>query len=298
MAAWKCDTAENLKGLTVGSPFILRCQGELPETLKEQQLKIVAPQPDDYRLHLLEFKGFREGQGELLVTSYETGQHQLNSHRISDGTTSIELEISPFVVESVLTPGVKAEPFGPFGPLVLPWPHSIWYFLAALGLMLLGLIGLLVRLMRARRDFLNQLQSFRTPLAPCHQFQKEVRSVLREAHFKPQPKGSLENLKTSEFSPLIEKIEHHLRVYLTLKFVVPAYNMKIGKLFKKIRVKLTEKGGNPLHWNSVAPKLRLVFGELSRCRKLSEISRSDFEQLVHLTQEAVNAIEYVPGGRT
>lgn len=288
-----------LETLTVGRPYLLRCQGE-PAFFERGKLKLLPPvvkseggtstagpvspskPPQLFNFALLEVERIDEKSADLLVTSYIAKKNELKGWRLTDGKETVELDGVTAMVHTVLPPqgSQPPKPFGPFGPIELAWPWYFWAILIAILLFLVG--GILGKAWRIwqRKKLMDKLAEYDTPLAPLSQLSKDLRKIHRRLDFIEKDQ-SADDVAVEESA----KIDEAFRLYLIRELRIPALDWSESALVKE-----ASRRHKNLQKMNLAD-IRLTLKELPRLKRTSEkISLGDCYQLSKLCQKTADRL--------
>ncbi|NUN06161.1 MAG: hypothetical protein HUU57_10405 [Bdellovibrio sp.] len=265
MATIQCKTeipaVEGLKPaeLTVGRDFLLVCDGEFPRDLHQEQLQFVLKPEQKYVLKLRSFEFRSLTTADIKVTSYMAGKFELQDLQLSDGAQTLSLGPVSFAVETVIPPADPAnpqaqpQPFGPFGPAQMAVPALYWAILfSVLGVFALVLIAKIYRVVQ-RRNMLERLKEHDSALSPLSEFHKGMRNLARVNTVFFGTKVEPEDVKLC-----LRQTDHMLRLYLTRKFRLPAFEWGDRLILKDI------KKHNRKIFDHYADDLKKLLKELSR----------------------------------
>lgn len=265
MATIQCKTeipaVEGLKPaeLTVGRDFILVCDGDFPRDLHQEQLQFVLKPEHKYVLKLRSFEFRSVTTADIKVTSYTAGKFEFPDLQLTDGAQTLALGPVSFAVESVLpptdpaNPEAKPQPFGPFGPAQMSVPPLYWAILfSVIGLFVLALIAKIYRVVQ-RRNMLERLKEHDSALSPLSEFHKGMRTLARANTVFFGTKVEPDDVKLC-----LKQTDHMLRLYLTRKFRLPAFEWSDRLILKDI------KKHNRKVFDHYAADLKKLLKELSR----------------------------------
>ncbi len=220
--------------LTVGREFFLNCKGEWPKNLVQEKLQILVPEKAKYQIHLLSFEFRSAEEADLKVTAYQAVPVKLEGLQLTDGTQSVTLSPVQYNVRTVIEkpkdPQQKVEPYGPFGPAMVPIPGV--YFLIVLVVVLLAflLIGQKTYRISQRRKLLRRLKEHDSALSPLAQFHQSMRRLQREnAVFY----GAAFDL--AQVHEGFKTLSEMWSLFLTRQFLVPAQEWNDKLILKDIR---------------------------------------------------------------
>lgn len=287
---WRCEFKEanesgsaKLDALTVGSKFVLSCQGDiavkwgegLPRVSFGEGEKAKAGQ---FTLQVLKVIRQDPQAADFIVTSYKAGEHAPEFFRILSGDSGFEAVNAKWKVQSV----IKAEqqpppqPYPSFGPWNLSLP--VWFWALLLILLAGAAVSVFVRVRKARqrRRMLEGLKLHRTALAPIHQYYKDSRKL----------RNRMNQVKTAEeFGPLAQDLNKEFRLYVLREFEVPALEWSnraiLGDLSRRHRA-VYRKAGEPL---------KKTLRELERLQSQKNLSLQDLEQMHRMSLDTAERLE-------
>lgn len=271
--------------LTVGREFLLHCNKEGPEEwpeMKTDHLDFRLDEADKFKIKLLNFKFISKTQIDLLVTSYQPGQHQLKMLQLVDAEHSLVLGDLDFTVSSVINPQEPpAEPYGPAGPFSLSLP--IWYLLSLSGVILtLVLIAALKwRLRSQKRKLLTEMRLHEYVQDPLYQFYQMARKVQRTYGF-----FSGQELIASEVALFVQQINEAFKIYLARQLQIPTLKWSERKTLADI------KRNHRDFYQLFKKDLKQNLAELSRAQNnIAKLSAKDCQQLLDLLRRQVDSMD-------
>lgn len=269
---------EQSPGLTVGTRFVLHCEGAWP-AMDEKSLELRLDEADKYKLKLLAFKQSGGGAADLEVVSYVVGPHELKAVQLTDATNSVVLNGLKFEVVSLQNPEEPMkEPFPPLGPMTFfPWLFAA-LIVGALGLIVVTLLTAALR-RRRRAKTLNEVLGKVYQSTPAPEIYRELRGITRQYLFLTDPKASAEGAPLVD---ILRAINTHFRVFLTRTYLVPAHKLPTAKTLAELAPLLGE--------NSVAyAKLAQILRELDRAlENETRVRGADLEQITRFVREWVD----------
>lgn len=274
---WECQLAQveggpTLPEFTVGTKFLLQCQGpSVGEWKSQMQLKF--PQAEQqYTLALLTTQKLGPNHGEWIVTGYKPGEHKPEWVEITDGVQRVRVEGLEWNINTVVKAesGQPPQPFPPYGPVSLIWPWWLW--VSALGLILIvaALVFWRVRRHRARKALLERLKAKGTALTPYLEFHKNLRHLARRYAREPRE--------------YVSQLDQGFRLYLTREFLVPADEWTDRAVLADIR-----RRHRPIY-RDASVDLSSLLRELKRARQSEKLSVEDCEQLHEISRQLVEKI--------
>lgn len=295
MAAIECKTRiPDVPGLvpeqlTVGREFFLDCTGPWPPMTDPATARFEFRKGNEHFLKLLAMQKIDEGRIELKVTSYVTGKIDISNLKFLESGQTTELGPLSFEVKSVLDPAQpQQEPYGPFGPVVLPVPGSWWFGFTVI-LVVLGLvIADRVRRHLQRKLFLKKLAAFDSALPPGREFYQTLRRLKRDHGFFA---GLSYN--ADEPSKALDETEKAFRLFVMRRFSLPAFTWGHAALVKGL------KKENPVLAEEVGEKLKKLFHEFGAARYAGKVDARDAVQLAENARLLVEIMdrEEPKGGR-
>ena len=203
--------------LTVGRIFHLQCAVDVPEDFDFSKAQFELHEKDKLFFKLLKVVSQDQKQVSIEATLYSAGEWKIENLNLFDGTKKISLGKFEAQVQSVLSQDVKAEPFGPIGPLKISVPWLYIFILIGVLLLLFGMIGVRIRRRWQRSSLLNRLREYETPLTALQQFHAESRRWQRENSFFHDFKAEDTSAKK-----VLEEINRQVRIFFIRRFQVPA----------------------------------------------------------------------------
>lgn len=268
------------KALTVGTIFQIQCEGMWPQ-LAADQIRIQIPEDQKYILKVLKAEFVSADVLSLEVTSYMAGDFQFPELVLTDGKETVHLKKIQYTVASVLDPQQpQQEPYGPMGPASLALP--IWYYLVFAGILGLVVFAILGRIwiFKRRRDLLEELKAYDSPLSPMAQLSKDLRIYTREYPFLSG--GEAPGEVVTEF---VHKLDQSFRVYLIRELRIPALDLKDKALLKAI------SKSHKKVWEGAGARIQDLIHELHKALLDStKVKVRDARQLWTATQEVAEAI--------
>jgi hypothetical protein len=273
VSEWSCHSnLQQAEGqLTVGKVFELNCHGPWGAYDDLSKFEYLPQSPEQkYDLKIIAAKAISSEDIQFLVTSYKTGEVQLNPLVFSYDEKKINLGELRFNVQSVLDPKQKNEPFAAYGPLVMSWPPIFWVCLLVFAGILTASLGQVFLKVFRRKKFLKSLQSEIFYNNPAQEFYQTIRKLRRTIE-----------LSTIEH---VQVLDLALRKYLTLKYKEDFTQIKRMKSLRAV----LEKG--------LFEKLSILLNELKLSSLKSHahhktLSEQDLRQLIDESQKVVDQIE-------
>lgn len=264
---------------TVGTPFHIHCQGEIP-LLNKNQIELRIEKQDKYKLKILQFEQKEPNQFDLMVTSYVAGTHQLKALQIVDSEHSLVLGDLQFTIGSVLNPEQpQQEPYPAFGPfqIMMPW----WYFVLWILFFLLmgGMVFFKFKRFRQRKKLIQEIEEQGQALSPFHQMTQNLRIWNRNFSFSQK----------NDLNQLFNQLEKYYRLYLGRCFLVPTLQWGDSLIIKDLKKR------HPQLFKQFGEEIQTIFNELSLARQLVEskektLKDQDLHQLFEMIQKNVDQI--------
>lgn len=276
----KYDRAE----LTVGREFYFQCQGDFSkadlsdEGAGSQSFKLLQPDPEDqFSLKILDLRKNSDEAITLTVTSYRPGSITVPEFSFQIGETIHKSEVPlQFQVASLVQEesqkGVKVEPYGAFGPLVMVWPLWLWIGIALLMALIFGGAGYAIFKKRQRRKLLAKT-SFQASLDPLIEFEKKIRQM--------------QNVHEANLTEKLSDLDTAWRIYWTRKFQFPALYWSELRLLQEFRLK------HPSYDKEQQKNLENFLSEMKKVRK-NEIKPNlhEFDQLLRRCRQTIESIDH------
>lgn len=217
MSEFQCELQiPNVPGLedqqlTVGRIFYYNCQGNWSPQLNIENLQAQfvpvsqSPELSTYAVRVLGFEMRDTKTADIKLVSYMPGSHQIQSLKLNDGTTQVELPGFQIQVQSILKQeqgGSPPQPFGLMGPFSIAVPWVYWVILiSVIGISLFSFL-LLRRKRLARKEVLDLVIAKSQGNSAILQFHRELRSLSKisglsdlDQKLKIEPINYLELLK-------------------------------------------------------------------------------------------------------
>lgn len=221
-----------IRDLTVGQKFIVKCGGNF-SSLKTENIKLLATEVEGKKeevpaLSLLQVLNTKDGDVELLVTSYRVGTHSLEGFSLTDDAQVLAMSGVVWEVKTVIQEQQqqKPEPYPSYPFWEMSYP--IWFYGVCI-LILFALIGIpffiFKRLQRRKRAY-DKVKEYDTVLIPLDSFYKELRRI--------ENLWLVEKINEKEF---VVELNKQLRLFLTREFKVPAFEWPILEVLKEIKKK-------------------------------------------------------------
>ncbi len=290
LPAWSCQVErdpqlqfEGKQGLTVGEIFTLKCQGE-PAAFEKKEWQFELQKGFEYGLKLLEVKSYQPDFAELKVTTYKAGGLQFGHLVLTDGVHRQEIKDLKFAVESVVEPpknNQPPQPYGPVSPMLISLPMWFWIIIAALAAVVVGwLIRRIVRSVQRKR-VARELSKHQTALTPYNQFNKDLRSLMREYIFNDKI-----NWPQSRVKEFVSLLNRYYRVFILREFSVPALEWSSGAVVRDIKSRRRKK----LQKQTIG-SLNLTLREFDKAiERIEKVDMTDCQQLLEITRKSAQSI--------
>lgn len=290
MAIVQCEVQMREKELTVGSLFELDCKGEWPK-MKADEIELRLDKEFQYTLKLLNIQFVSPTEAQLIVTSYEVGEHKIKAAQIVDRENSVILgdlkggDLS-FTVASVQDPQKPLqEPVGPLGPLKIS--ISPIYWVTALGLLLVILATVATRFYQ-KKKMQKQLRAMNLDgyaQSPLQQFYTSLRQLQRRS-----PLSVGQQLNIDERVDYVTQVDDFVKLYLARKFLIPTRFWGARQILRAIERK------NDFLFLDVGDDLKKFLAESKKsiskeAKKNSALQDKDCLQLAEMSRKLVEKIE-------
>lgn len=262
------------QGLTVGSPFAIRCEGDAPDFVPGKT-EIRLDPTDQYKLQLLDLQK-ESGKLNMKVTSYRVGDHQLKAVQLVDAEHSVVLSDLSFSVRSVLDPKEpRTEPYGPFGPLVTGMP--IWFWIVVALIVSAALAGIFKKFFERsrRKKWLRAMGLGNSPQAPIAHLGKSLRLLQKRSEISAEEK-----------SEALAELKKVFVFYLAQKYSVPSFYLSDHQILQEIR------RSQAVLFDSLGAQLQSTFLEIHKVvGSKDRLSSRDWEQLILLVRRTCEDLE-------
>lgn len=266
--------------LTVGQKFVLRCEGSPISGLNREKLRLELPKEHQFALRILEVKSIGETGGEFVAVTWVASEGRLEPV-LTDGNARVSLGQVELKARSVITPETNPEnkPFPPWGSAILPWPVYMWVVVGVLLALLVGSILLAVRKTLARRRLLKLLKDNAPALTPYHQFNKELRKIVRQIPGGPTP------WTPDEAQKHFTELDQSIRWFLARELVIPAIDSRPKRVVREV-----EKVA-PNLFKEIRKDLLLALTELEKAISNAKAAKAeDAHQLTELCRRLADRI--------
>jgi hypothetical protein len=257
--------------LTVGRPFVLKCDGDWPE-LNVEKLELRLEEADKQKLKLLKFEKRSGSEAYLLVTSYQVGNHQLKAVQLVDSEHSVVLGDLQFSVQSVIDPAAPPkEPYGPMGPIVFGIPLWFWLTLSIVLTLVVSLIWWRGARRARRKKWLLEMKLYEKVLSPMAELGKSLRHLQKDLTAGPD---------------LVKNLDLSYRVYLARMFKSPTLYLSDRQILKDIQ------SSSEGLYDEQSEVILKTLEELNRAGKAkSDITQRDLEQLIQMVRRGAEDID-------
>lgn len=275
---WTCNMTPKQQPVTVGSLQDMVCHGEFTEKLDAKNLKIKFESKEhDYVLHILEAGALDHTSMSFVVTSYKAGKFQ-PPFVITDGIHSVQVKDLSWTVESVLANVQEKKPVPSKGPFALSMPWWVWTSLALGVLLLFTLVFLKIKKIWERKKLIEQLSHHSTALPPFHQFNKDLRSALRDWQQSEYKKHQGSEPFTRR--DLLQSTEKMFRQYLMRELLIPTLEWSDAQILNEL------KRRHKKVFIELAPEIKKFLREVREAQKGEQkLSQIDCEQLVAMARK-------------
>lgn len=297
---WSCQLKEFRAGvdrpgsttpteLTVGKKFWLVCEGPpLPPavssqtTLRREQMRLVLPKQSPYALKILDVAQLGEASAELVATSWQAAEINLENPILTDGERSIGLGKIALQVQSVITQENNPEqkPYAAWTPAAMSWPLMIWLMIGLLVGLLLAGFTLAGRKVFQRRRFLIKLKAQPIVATPFVYFNKELRAIVKRL-----PSVANETW-VDQAREILTELDRAFRWYLAREFKAAVIDVDHGEIAKELARVAPEMAR--IHER----ELRLAVQEISKgLLQPDRLTPNDVLQVVELTRTLSDLVE-------
>lgn len=256
--------------LTVGRPLVLQCPITLDANTNIQALKLLQPVEQNYQLQLLKIEKVSSSQVRLLLTSYQTGKHQLSHLSLSDGHFEYPIPDQNIEVISVLEKDQPPKLNGPIGPQLI-WPTLTSLMIGLIVfLYLLSVIFLKWFRYRQRVKLIEKLREHDSAFSPIQQLYQTLRKEQRQSSVFYKDETSIE-----ENRRLLFELNHAFRLFLTRHYLLPAIEWKNSIFLKELK-RLDNKA-----FEVAGKELKQVLHEFEKAEKdIEKLTKTDFVALI------------------
>lgn len=226
------------KVLTVGRVFNLDCETSAPPKFKEgAALEFKLDEKQKYVLKYLGLVQEKNAAGapsskiQIEATSYRVGKQKLDDVILTDGTEELHLGPLEFELHSVIDPQqAPPEPYGPIGPVTLPFPYAYFGPPFAI-LVILFVFGLRMYLRRRhKRLLLERMREYEGALPPLSEYHQKMRALRREKGLDTD-----KELPHEENIAVLRDVDRAFRIFLIRRFRWPALDWSEGALFSEFK---------------------------------------------------------------
>lgn len=274
------------KVLTVGRTFTLDCPEAQPPKFKEGaalQFKLAPEQK--YVLKFLDWEKRADATASsgvaVRATSYAVGKQKVDDVILTDGAEELHLGPLEFELHSVIDPQqAPPEPYGPIGPVTLPFP--IGYFgppFAILVILLIFALRMFLR-RRQRRRLLERMREYEGTLPPLSEYHQKMRWLRRESGLDTD-----KELTHAENIAALREVDRAFRIFLIRRFRWPAFDWSERTLlgeFKRERKKLYEDS---------ATDLRKILREFAAGLRAPKLESKDVLKILEESRRVADKLE-------
>ncbi len=281
---WTCSI-EKPEQVTVGDKFKLTCSGQSLPTL-EGKVALRFEKPEhEHALDVLDTIRVESNGGQFVVTGYRPGKYdKIENMKLTDGKRSVTISPQTWEVISILPKDQQPppEPFPAYGPFILSWPLWLWLTIV----LVIGSIAFIIyRFIKRRRDLAKlkeRLKQHTSALGALGQFHKDMRALARKVTV---------SLKQTVAKEHIVELNQIFRYYFVREFWIPAQEWTSKETLKEI------KRAHPKLYQDLKLKLSPVFQEMDRALASDGIKGEDFEQLMNMSRDLIDAIYSLKAGK-
>lgn len=276
---WKCDWV-GAGSLTVGQRYQLNCKGDIPlEWPKEGYWHVTTPRADQkYALQILRPLEVNSQSVRLEVTSYNTGQLEMDYLRIFKGDVGFEITKPNWKVATVIQQTQEpTKPFESIGPYALGFPMWILFSMGAALAVLLVIVIRSVRKWNQRRRLREELRLHRTALSPLHQYYRDARNLKRK----------LDNAKSQDdLRGFVDGLNKEFKLYFVRKFEIPALDWSDRQTVREVR-----KCRKGRRIDSEIESLKTSLRELHKLKSRQDLKAKDLDQLYRICMISLEQVE-------
>lgn len=286
---WSCQMTPGETPLTVGSLQTLVCNGDPILTWQSDKLKIqFEDETLNYSLVILKSENVDIQAMTLVTTSYKSGNFEQPHFFITDGIQSVKVTDLSWTVESVLQ-GKEDKPVPSIGPMSLSMPWWFWSGIAFIAAIVLGIVILKIKRLWDRRKLIEELMSHSTALTPFNQFNKDMRTHVRNWQQVEILGQKSEALLARD--KVVELIEKTFKQYLMRELLIPTLDWSHSEVLNEIKRRFSRI------YDETSGDLIKLFREFSEIHKgkeqKKELSSLDCEQLVGMVRRTAEQIYQV-----
>jgi len=292
---WNCKTfAMDDKGqaagalpadLTVGSKFLVSCEGP-NVSLKKDQLSLEVPKEQKYQLKILQPRELSETRGEFVATSWAPGLVKLANPVLTDGSVRVGLGPFQFNVASVIDKknNPEAKAFAPWSPMHMALPT--WLYLSV-GILLaagVAVIALSLRRVLRRKALLRLLEQHPITLSPYHQFNKELRLLVRTLPSRDS------DWSVDAARNYFQELDDALKWFLARELILSAFNRRPYEILSEL------KRSHPTLYSETRRDFAIAFLELekaqgSAAQPSARVAVQDAHQIAELARTLADKIK-------
>lgn len=256
--------------LSVGRVFDYVCAGPWPEFRDPLKLAFELGEKEKHSLKLLGLSKEPDGSLRLKVTSYRTGQVQIENLKLVDGDQKIELGPVKFQVASVLEPSeTPPEPYGPMGPFSVSIPLVYWAVLLTSLVLLLSWAGFRWRRHLQKKRLLEKMREHDSALPPLTDFHQKLRRLARAHAFF----DGAATTDASEVKTALLVVERLFRIFLLREYRLPALDWADRLLLSELRRSQREL------MRQEGAELKRLLKEFASARATTRLEAKDVVQL-------------------
>jgi hypothetical protein len=227
---------------------------------------------DQRKLKVLKFERTSGSEAQILVTSYQAGNHQLKAVQLVDQDHSVVLGDLQFTVKSVLNPKEPpTEPYGPMGPVEFGTPLWFWALVVSLLVVVAALFWWKLARRARRHKWMNEMNLQEKVLSPMADLGKTLRHLLKDLSLG----------KTQ-----VEELQRAYLYYLARVFQIPTLKLRQHEILSEIKSKQRSV------FDEQGAVIVKTMTELERAMAATgQVSEKDLEQLIHLVRRSAENIE-------
>lgn len=269
--------------LTVGSEFLLACEGDWPKNLIREKLTFEVSKEQKYQIKLLNFEFRNPNLADLKVTSYVVGPQKFENLILTDGLQKLELGSVQYQIQSVQEGQPVKEPYGPMGPLIISVPKLYFAILIGIFLFFAAIIFYKIRKTFQRKKLLESLKEYDSVLSPIQQYYHSLRRLQRENVAFMGVDADQELIINA-----LTEIDKMLKLYFLRKFKVPAFQWTVNDILVEL------KKSHKVIYREYKKNIIIIFKELAKAKKdENKITVKDILKISKDTTEFLELIERV-----
>jgi hypothetical protein len=291
----KTRDGKEVGGLTVGHPFVLKCEGDTgvmrPEGILVKELKKTEKDTEgklekSYKLKILKVVEMKNDQSEFEVTSYSPAPFDLKGLVLTDNLIEAEIQNdAAIVLESVLpAPQMNQEgqPEEPkinaaMGPV---FASPSWLFFILLGstlfLFVAGIAMAIYRRYQRSRE-MEQMNELRTHLGSYQQFYKEIRKI----------EGDLKRVDVSNkeaVTEIIDEAKMTFDMYFCRELLLDIRELEAKRFTARL------KGAKPKVFTSRIDELMSFIEEVEKLKGFESFEVKDLEGLIRREKAVIDEV--------